>query len=202
MSTGKPKTNATLTCRSPRLHVDSSPPSALSPQVPRRQAGHRSRLGGVTRGWFSLCRLHIGCYTRPSGKFPKTDQKAGGGTVPETQQTAKQQTVFSPFVGPNENRPEFTIRAVLLGAVFGIIFGGVTVYVGLEPVSLWPPPFRSRSSPSACCATRASRRCLKPSLCRPAAMPASRLLPASSSRCPRSSSWASISSTFASSCWR
>jgi putative OPT family oligopeptide transporter len=39
---------------------------------------------------------------------------------------------FRPFVGPEENRPEFTLRAVLLGAVFGIIFGGVTVYVGLK----------------------------------------------------------------------
>ncbi len=52
--------------------------------------------------------------------------------MPETQQIAKQQTVFSPFVGPNEDRPEFTIRAVLLGAIFGLIFGGVTVYVGLR----------------------------------------------------------------------
>jgi putative OPT family oligopeptide transporter len=39
---------------------------------------------------------------------------------------------FHPFVAPNENRPEFTIRAVLLGAVFGLIFGAVTVYVGLR----------------------------------------------------------------------
>ena len=39
---------------------------------------------------------------------------------------------FQPFVPARENRPEFTLRAVLLGAVFGIIFGGVTVYVGLK----------------------------------------------------------------------
>jgi len=39
---------------------------------------------------------------------------------------------FHPFVSPEENRPEFTIRAVLLGAIFGLIFGGVTVYVGLR----------------------------------------------------------------------
>ncbi len=39
---------------------------------------------------------------------------------------------FQPFVPPGEDRPEFTIRAVLLGALFGIIFGGVTVYVGLR----------------------------------------------------------------------
>ncbi len=39
---------------------------------------------------------------------------------------------FQPFVPPGENRPEFTVRAILLGSIFGIIFGGVTVYVGLR----------------------------------------------------------------------
>jgi putative OPT family oligopeptide transporter len=39
---------------------------------------------------------------------------------------------FEPFVSPQENRPEFTLRAILLGSLFGIIFGGVTVYVGLR----------------------------------------------------------------------
>jgi len=39
---------------------------------------------------------------------------------------------FQPFVSPDENRPEFTFRAILLGSLFGIIFGGVTVYVGLR----------------------------------------------------------------------
>ena len=39
---------------------------------------------------------------------------------------------FQPFVPPQENRPEFTVRALLLGGIFGIIFGGVTVYVGLR----------------------------------------------------------------------
>ena len=39
---------------------------------------------------------------------------------------------FQPFVSPSENRPEFTFRAILLGSLFGIIFGAVTVYVGLR----------------------------------------------------------------------
>ena len=39
---------------------------------------------------------------------------------------------FQPFVSASENRPEFTLRAVLLGSFFGIIFGAVTVYVGLR----------------------------------------------------------------------
>jgi len=39
---------------------------------------------------------------------------------------------FQPFVPATETRPEFTLRALLLGSIFGIIFGAVTVYVGLR----------------------------------------------------------------------
>jgi putative OPT family oligopeptide transporter len=39
---------------------------------------------------------------------------------------------FQPFVPAGDNRPEFTLRAVLLGSFFGIVFGAVTVYVGLR----------------------------------------------------------------------
>jgi putative OPT family oligopeptide transporter len=39
---------------------------------------------------------------------------------------------FQPFVPANETRPEFTIRAILLGCFFGVLFGAVTVYVGLR----------------------------------------------------------------------
>jgi putative OPT family oligopeptide transporter len=39
---------------------------------------------------------------------------------------------FQPFVPPTERPPEFTVRAILLGSFFGLIFGAVTVYVGLR----------------------------------------------------------------------
>ena len=39
---------------------------------------------------------------------------------------------FQPFVPASETRPELTFRAVILGCVFGLLFGAVTVYVGLE----------------------------------------------------------------------
>ncbi len=39
---------------------------------------------------------------------------------------------YQPFVPASDNRPEFTLRAVLLGSFFGIVFGAVTVYVGLR----------------------------------------------------------------------
>jgi putative OPT family oligopeptide transporter len=39
---------------------------------------------------------------------------------------------FQPFVAPGETRPELTFRAIALGCIFGLIFGAVTVYVGLR----------------------------------------------------------------------
>lgn len=39
---------------------------------------------------------------------------------------------YQPFVPPQESRPELTFRAILLGCLFGLLFGAVTVYVGLE----------------------------------------------------------------------
>jgi putative OPT family oligopeptide transporter len=41
-------------------------------------------------------------------------------------------TNFKPFVPATETRPELTARALILGAVFGVLFGAVTVYVGLR----------------------------------------------------------------------
>src|SRR6202140_3876871 len=39
---------------------------------------------------------------------------------------------FRPFVDESSALAEFTIRAVVLGALFGLLFGAVTVYVGLR----------------------------------------------------------------------
>jgi putative OPT family oligopeptide transporter len=39
---------------------------------------------------------------------------------------------FQPFIPATESRPELTVRALILGAFFGILFGAVTVYVGLR----------------------------------------------------------------------
>jgi putative OPT family oligopeptide transporter len=41
-------------------------------------------------------------------------------------------TTFRPFVPASEDRRELSIRALLLGSIFGVIFGAVTVYVGLK----------------------------------------------------------------------
>jgi putative OPT family oligopeptide transporter len=41
-------------------------------------------------------------------------------------------TAFQPFVPASESRPELTLRALALGAIFAVLFGAVTVYVGLR----------------------------------------------------------------------
>ncbi len=45
---------------------------------------------------------------------------------------ADQQTSFKPFVSPETNMAEFTIKSVLTGAAFGIVFGAATVYLALK----------------------------------------------------------------------
>lgn len=39
---------------------------------------------------------------------------------------------FTPFVSPETNMKEFTIKSVLVGSAFGIIFGAATVYLALK----------------------------------------------------------------------
>jgi putative OPT family oligopeptide transporter len=39
---------------------------------------------------------------------------------------------FKPYVPASESPPEFTAKAIILGAVFGIIFGAATVYLALK----------------------------------------------------------------------
>jgi len=39
---------------------------------------------------------------------------------------------FQPYVPASQTMPEFTPKAIFLGAVFGLIFGASTVYLGLR----------------------------------------------------------------------
>lgn len=39
---------------------------------------------------------------------------------------------FKPFVPATESRAEFTIKAILTGAIFGVLFGAATVYLSLK----------------------------------------------------------------------
>src|SRR5437867_4575240 len=42
------------------------------------------------------------------------------------------QPAFQPYVPPDKTLPEFTLKAIVLGVVFGLIFGASTVYLGLR----------------------------------------------------------------------
>lgn len=44
----------------------------------------------------------------------------------------KTQKNFQPYVAANSKMAEFTVKSVLLGAVFGVIFGAATVYLALK----------------------------------------------------------------------
>ncbi len=39
---------------------------------------------------------------------------------------------FKPYISPKDFIPEFTLKAIILGSIFGIIFGAATVYLGLK----------------------------------------------------------------------
>src|SRR5215468_6520530 len=39
---------------------------------------------------------------------------------------------FKPYVPASESPAEFTVKAVVLGSIFGIIFGAATVYLALK----------------------------------------------------------------------
>ncbi|TMI95213.1 MAG: OPT family oligopeptide transporter [Bacteroidetes bacterium] len=45
---------------------------------------------------------------------------------------AEQQPHFKPFVAPETRMAEFTVKSILMGAIFGIIFGAATVYLALK----------------------------------------------------------------------
>ena len=39
---------------------------------------------------------------------------------------------FKPYIAPEQNVAEFTVKSVVFGALFGIIFGCSTVYLALK----------------------------------------------------------------------
>jgi putative OPT family oligopeptide transporter len=46
--------------------------------------------------------------------------------------TAPRAQAFQPYVPPSQSPAEFTLKAIVIGAVFGLIFGASTVYLGLR----------------------------------------------------------------------
>ena len=46
--------------------------------------------------------------------------------------TPTKEKQFRPYISASELIPEFTPKAILLGAFFGVLFGAATVYLGLK----------------------------------------------------------------------
>ena len=42
------------------------------------------------------------------------------------------QSAFKPYISATDNVAEFTVKSILLGAIFGILFGMSTVYLALK----------------------------------------------------------------------
>jgi len=51
---------------------------------------------------------------------------------PTTSATPATRGAFQPYVPPAQTPPEFTLKAIGLGALFGLLFGASTVYLGLR----------------------------------------------------------------------
>jgi putative OPT family oligopeptide transporter len=57
---------------------------------------------------------------------------AGGEALATILEPKTPEVRFEPYVPPNAKLKELTPRALILGSIFGILFGAVTVYVGLR----------------------------------------------------------------------
>ncbi|MFL5302414.1 MAG: OPT/YSL family transporter, partial [Anaeromyxobacteraceae bacterium] len=53
-------------------------------------------------------------------------------TTERAVQQAAEQKIFSPYIPAEAQLPEFTLRAVLLGTVLGMIFGASSLYLVLK----------------------------------------------------------------------
>ena len=45
---------------------------------------------------------------------------------------SEEKKVFQPFVAPEKNMAELTVKSILVGSLFGVIFGAATVYLALK----------------------------------------------------------------------
>ncbi len=64
-----------------------------------------------------------------SHTVPSESQKAG---LPNEAYEAVPGERYPPYVGPKEQIPEFTLKAVVLGVLVGVVFGAANAYLGLR----------------------------------------------------------------------
>src|SRR5882724_5249197 len=93
----------------------STPSCGTPPLYPRRSKMVHNPRAGLARP-----AAREVCVSKPSA----TSDRGWSSTAPPGE--------FRPYIPPEQTLAEFTIRAVVLGALFGLLFGAVTVYVGLR----------------------------------------------------------------------
>lgn len=69
----------------------------------------------------------MGASRDPGGSGRATSLSTIGGSVANSHQGE-----FKPFIAASQEVAEFSIKAIILGAIFGIIFGAATVYLALR----------------------------------------------------------------------
>src|SRR5258706_8593389 len=70
--------------------------------------------------------------SRPERPHSRSQPAPGGNAMAPEKASPATAEAFKPYIPDTSPMAEFTPRAVLLGMFFGIIFGAVTVYVGLR----------------------------------------------------------------------
>jgi putative OPT family oligopeptide transporter len=60
------------------------------------------------------------------------EAEVGMGTPAKQWSSGASAAEFRPYVDASQRMPEFSLRALVLGSLFGILFGAVSVYVGLR----------------------------------------------------------------------
>lgn len=51
---------------------------------------------------------------------------------PREASTERSPAAFTPFIAPTDSPAEFTLKAIVIGSLFGVLFGASTVYLGLR----------------------------------------------------------------------
>src|SRR5271167_2165665 len=90
-------------------------------------------LQPIVSGFALLLPPPCGIIHPRQGKFVLHSRFAGEATVHDRpRNSASIPELFRPYIPASESPAEFTFRAVVLGSLFGLLFGAVTVYVGLR----------------------------------------------------------------------
>src|SRR5690606_6001189 len=89
--------------------------------------------GFVIRGcWVNLCRCFAPGTCRRAFFSGRQDMAARRGLPDSAHRALKAGETYQPYVSAAQAPAEFTLKALFLGIVFGIVFGAANAYLGLR----------------------------------------------------------------------